>query len=593
MSGRPQRVRRSPRDVYENNSHAEQAEVERALRESLKSKKPSDHGPSSLGSGSGFGTLCDACGTPLLLCVFTVYFAQGFRSLGGLGMSYYLKDTLQLSATQSALITSWSVLPWSLKPLFGITSDCLPLGGRRRKPYVTIAAVLGVCAWTWLANTVADSGASGGGGGQGLLLLCMFMGNMSTALSDVVVDALVAEKSRDLAAASSSGSDAAAGEEALDAMLQNGCWTAMAAGGLAASALGFGLGVGSAGSAISLRTVCLITAACPLLVGLAALRIDEPRVAVAEGSALAAAKAKINQLCHALRSPLVYRPMGYVFLSGALAPSFDTPLFYFATERLGVTPDFSSASMALMWAAMMVGSLLFQRFFSAAGQHRAMFFWSQVGLAVCNLLTLAQVLGISDALLPTVDPKYFMVGADVLATMASRFSMMPFLVMAASLCPPGIEGTLFAAFMSIANFSNEVSRFSGAHVAAALNIGAKIPGAAAAAAAVAATNGTAAAAAAVEEQLDFSMLPHALVLRTVLMLVPLLFLTALVPASFEAPKMPSDDVAEAGTKTAGAPATATHKEPQGGRRTRRIASKSPAARSKVSAVAKKRLKKTE
>ena len=590
MSGRPQRVRRPPR--YENNSHEEQAEVERALRESLKSKKPPDHGPSSKGSGSGFGTLCDACGTPLLLCVFTVYFAQGFRSLGGLGMNYYLKDKLQLSATQSALITSWSVLPWSLKPLFGIMSDCLPLGGRRRKPYVTIAAVLGVCAWTWLANTVADAGASGGGQGQGqgLLLLCMFMGNLSTALSDVVVDALVAEKSRDLAAASSSGSDAAAGEDALDAMLQNGCWTAMAAGGLAASALGFGLGVGSAGSTISLSTVCLITAACPLLVGLAALRIDEPRVAVAEGSALAAAKAKINQLCHALRSPLVYRPMGYVFLSVALAPSFDTPLFYFATERLGVTPDFSSASMALMWAAMMVGSMLFQRFFSAAGQHRAMFFWSQVGLAFCNLLTLAQVLGISDALLPTVEPKYFMVLGDVLATMASRFGMMPFLVMAASLCPPGIEGTLFAAFMSIANFSNEVSRFSGAHVAAALNIGAKIPRAAAAAA-VAATNGTAAAV--VAEELDFSMLPRALVLRIVLMLVPLLFLTALVPASFEAPKVPSDDVAEAGTKRAGAPATATHKEPQGGRRTRRIASKSPAARSKVSAVAKKRLKKTE
>ena len=36
-----------------------------------------------------------------------------------------------------------------------------------------------------------------------------------------------------------------------------------------------------------------------------------------------------------------------------------------------------------------------------------------------------------------------------------------------------------------------------------------------------------------------------------------------------------------------------HKEPQGGRRTRRIASKSPAARSKVSAVAKKRLKKSK
>ena len=491
--------------------------------------------PSSAPAGGG--ALRAACGLPLLVCVFTVYFAQGFRSLGSLGLSYFLKDVLRLSAAESALLTSTALIPWSLKPLYGITSDCVPIHGRRRKPYILLAAMLGTASWATLAIQV-DEGRAGGGlaiVSRRRLLLCMTLGNLSTALSDVVVDAMVAEKSRDLGGGGGGGSEHS--EDALDAMLQNGCWTAMAAGGLAASALGYGLGVGSAGSTLSLRTVCLVTAACPLLVGLSALGVDEARVASAgSGGAVAQVQATLRQLWYALRSPCVYRPMAYVFLSGALAPSLDAPLFYYATERLDVTADFSAASMALLWGSMMVGSVLFQRFFSAPGRHRVMFFWSQAGLAACNLLTLAQVLGVFDALLPTVPPRYVMVSTDVLAAMAGRFGLMPFLVMAAQLCPPGVEGTLFAAFMSLANFSSEVSRLFGAQLAAALRIGTRLEGAAGEPPAAAAA---AAAAVAVPKELDFTMLPQALVLRTVLMLVPLLFLNTLVPLTFVAPTMPA------------------------------------------------------
>ncbi|CAI7850349.1 unnamed protein product, partial [Closterium sp. NIES-53] len=47
---------------------------------------------------------------------------------------------------------------------------------------------------------------------------------------------------------------------------------------------------------------------------------------------------------------------------------------------------------------------------------------------------------------------------------------MPFLVLSARLCPPGIEGTLFALFMSAYNFGNTLSGYMGATLATRLGI---------------------------------------------------------------------------------------------------------------------------
>lgn len=47
---------------------------------------------------------------------------------------------------------------------------------------------------------------------------------------------------------------------------------------------------------------------------------------------------------------------------------------------------------------------------------------------------------------------------------------MPFLILSGQLCPPGIEGTLFALFMSINNLGSTVGSFVGAGLASALDI---------------------------------------------------------------------------------------------------------------------------
>lgn len=47
---------------------------------------------------------------------------------------------------------------------------------------------------------------------------------------------------------------------------------------------------------------------------------------------------------------------------------------------------------------------------------------------------------------------------------------MPFLILSGQLCPPGIEGTLFALFMSINNLGSTLGSFTGAGLASFLDL---------------------------------------------------------------------------------------------------------------------------
>ena len=148
-------------------------------------------------------------GLPFLVCICGVYFAQGFRSLSGLSTQFWLKDGLGLGpdAIQSLLVTS--SLPWSFKPLYGVISDAFPIFGAHRKPYLLAAAAVGLVSWICLAAVAAThDGDSAADIPSWLLLAPMVLSNFSTALSDVIVDAMVAERCGEAARAAVAAGEA-------------------------------------------------------------------------------------------------------------------------------------------------------------------------------------------------------------------------------------------------------------------------------------------------------------------------------------------------------------------------------------------------
>src|SRR5437763_1281253 len=75
--------------------------------------------------------------------------------LPNLSITFLLKDTFGLSAAQTATFFSITVIPWLIKPVYGLISDFVPLFGQRRKSYFLLTS--GIAAAMGLILTMMGS----------------------------------------------------------------------------------------------------------------------------------------------------------------------------------------------------------------------------------------------------------------------------------------------------------------------------------------------------------------------------------------------------------------------------------------------------
>lgn len=80
----------------------------------------------------------------LVICLVAA--AQGVLGLSDLSVRYLYKDDLEMSPAEVSMAVSLTNIPWIIKPLWGFTSDCFPIMGRRRAPYLAIFGVIAVFA---------------------------------------------------------------------------------------------------------------------------------------------------------------------------------------------------------------------------------------------------------------------------------------------------------------------------------------------------------------------------------------------------------------------------------------------------------------
>ena len=78
-------------------------------------------------------------------------FSDGLSTFSNLAITYYFKDNLQLSPSQSALFQSILRFPFILKPLFGLISDVYPLFGYKRKTYIIVNGIIIFLSWLILS----------------------------------------------------------------------------------------------------------------------------------------------------------------------------------------------------------------------------------------------------------------------------------------------------------------------------------------------------------------------------------------------------------------------------------------------------------
>ena len=376
-----------------------------------------------------------------LIAILTVYFVQGILGLARLAVSFFLKDELKLSPVEVSAMMGIVALPWIVKPLFGFLSDGLPIFGYRRRPYLVLSGILGTISWISLATVVHTSWAA---------TSAIALGSLSVAVSDVIVDSLVVERAR-------SESQADAGS------LQSLCWGASAVGGLITAYFS-----GMLLEHFTTRTVFWITASFPLIVSGVAWLIAELPVSKdsQDKDDSVDVKHQLVQLRKAISQKAIWLPTAFVFLWQS-TPTADAAFFFFTTNELHFEPEFLGRVRLVTSLASLVGVWIFQRFLKSV-PFRVIFGWSTVLSTVLGMTMLLLVTHTNRAL--GIDDRWFSLGDSLILTVMGQIAYMPVLVLAARLCPPGVEATLFALLMSVSNLAGMVSYELGAFAMHWLNI---------------------------------------------------------------------------------------------------------------------------
>ncbi|MFN4279075.1 folate/biopterin family MFS transporter [Thermosynechococcus sp.] len=364
-----------------------------------------------------------------LLAILLVYFVQGVLGLARLAISFFFKDELGLSPAEVAALMGVAALPWVVKPLFGLLSDSVPLLGFHRRSYLVLSGLLGCGAWLSLGTWVATSWQA---------TAAILVASIAIALSDVIVDSLVVERARQ--------------ESATElGTLQSLSWAATAVGGILTAYFS-----GQLLQWFRPQTVFQITALFPLLVSGVAGAIAEARVTVRPQ--LRQTWEHINRVRQTLLQKRIWLPVTFLFLWQA-TPGSEAAFFFFTTNELGFEAEFLGRVRLVTSIASLLGVWIFQRYLKTLPL-RTIFFWSTI---------LSTLLGLSSLILVThlnrqwgISDRWFSLGDSLILAVMGQIAFMPVLVLAARLCPPGIEATFFALLMSISNLANLVSHELGA-----------------------------------------------------------------------------------------------------------------------------------
>jgi len=370
-----------------------------------------------------------------LLAILSVYFVQGSMNLSRIALSVFLKDDLQLPPAQVSFIEASTFIPWMIKPLYGFLSDSVPLLGYKRKSYLQVCGLLNSISWLCFAALVNSPAAA---------TVAIIGSAVGTACSDVVVDSVVVERSRDQ---ETSGS------------LQSLCWMSYALGAIVSSYFS-----GHLVEEVGPRGVFKLTAFVPLLTFLFAFILAEEKVsgkgargglkakggrkggAEAQG-VLENVKSQGTKLWAAVKEPAILYPMSFIFLFQA-TPVPESAFFFFKTEKLGFSPDFLGQVNFVSRLAMLAGITGYNTYLKKVPL-RTLFkwvIWAGFAIGSTQLVLISgynKTLGISD--------EVFAMGDTAVLTVLGQLSFMPLLVLAAQLCPEGVEATLFATLMSILN----------------------------------------------------------------------------------------------------------------------------------------------
>ncbi|HLC75730.1 MAG TPA: folate/biopterin family MFS transporter [Candidatus Peribacterales bacterium] len=354
-----------------------------------------------------------------------VYFIAGATSIAGVATTFYYKEDLHLTIEQVAILGSISIIPWSIKPLYGLLSDRLPIAGLRRKPYLFLSGIFGAAGYFSLATWVQSfTGA----------LIAVLLSGLGLALADVIVDGLLAEKSR---------------TQAIAGKLQSVCRASLMVGALLVAYLS-GVLVETLGA----RNVFFITGTLPLLTTALSLFIFEEEM---DESGIFSLRETWQKFKGALTPAILWS--AFFLLLWRSTPTSGGAFNYFVIDEFGFSPEFFGRLTVISRLMSIIGVLFFRQFLISVPLKKLLF-WIIIASVVLSLPSFGLIYGWYKVL--GVSPQFFAVADELITAPLTEIGFLPLLVLVARICPRGVEATMFAVLASLMNIGLAVSDLGGA-----------------------------------------------------------------------------------------------------------------------------------
>jgi hypothetical protein len=126
---------------------------------------------------------------PLLL----IYFSYGSGVFTAIAENFWVKDTLDMTASDLAELAVWLGVPWTVKMIFGQMVDSVNIFGSNRKSYVYIGAVLITISSLMMIAVVGDYSIVQDFSKKAVYIFASVIAVVGFVMQDVVADTMTTE----------------------------------------------------------------------------------------------------------------------------------------------------------------------------------------------------------------------------------------------------------------------------------------------------------------------------------------------------------------------------------------------------------------
>ncbi|KAM3356771.1 putative folate-biopterin transporter 8, chloroplastic [Capsicum galapagoense] len=376
------------------------------------------------------------------------YWVQGFRCFPWLALNFHMANGMNMHPSTLQLVQNFGCLPMVAKPIYGILSDAVYIGGAHRIPYISLGVLLQVLAWGQLALISSASEA------LPTLMACVLLSNVGASITEVAKDALVAEY----------------GQRNRMQGLQSYAFMASAAGGILGNLIGgyFLLKTQQpklmflAFSSLLALQLAVTSATREESLGLAQSSNYSVREPITE-----IFKKQYSDLMVAVKEESIYRPLIWIVMSILGVPLLSGSIFCYQTQCLNLDPSVIGMSKVIGQLILLSLTVLYDRFGKRVPM-RKLIGIVQITYAASLLLDLVLVKQLNLKL--GIPNEWFALCFSGVAETIAIFKLLPFHVLFASLAPSGCEGSLMSFLASALCFSSILSGVLGVTLASFLGI---------------------------------------------------------------------------------------------------------------------------